>query len=358
MSKAKPLEDLQKRRQHSAEWFDLALANAEAAVLLAEQPKLRCQSLFLTQQAMEAATKGFARNAGLPHDKLRDWSHNNLNLFLWCVDAIIESAEITEHIRNIFSTEPHGEGESDVIMQLKSLLEKTADPQKAKELGKEKEDIAREYFAFVLTLPPEGVATLLRLMDRVQDRVTEQRETSEPIIAKMTQVPVSVQELSPEANIVTTLTPQIILHCHRRMPDAKLTGEKLNFIRKLTRQILLNAIKDVGETRFRADLKANKGRIYLDNNQIMAGSFDVPMAIMGVFILGTVVWPHESYSRYPAPPGAPDDFRLAAAPRKRKIGIKHYSEDLGVISHIQELAGRAQGLAESLLKAYKTAWLS
>ena len=355
MSKAGPLEDLQTRRHHVAEWFELALCNAEAAVLLAEHPRLRCQSLFLTQQAMEAATKGFARNAGLSHNDIRKWRHNNLNLFLWCVDAVIESAEITEQIRNIFSADPYVEGQSDVILQLKALLEKSGDLREARELGKDKEEVARKYFAYILTLPPDGISTLLRLLERLQSSLIEQRKTSEPIITELTQVPVRVQELSPGANIVTTITPQIILHCRRRMPNERITGEQLNLIKKLARQFLEYSIKEMGEDKFRAELKANKGRISLNKNQIMAGSFDVPTAVMGVFILGTVVWPHESYPRYPAPLDAPENFELAA--EQRKIGIRHYSENLGVVSHIQELAGRAHAVAGSLSKAYKSAWL-
>lgn len=202
---------------------------------------------------------------------------------------------------------------------------------------------------------PKAVSEL-GLLERVQSSLIEQRKTSELIIAELTQVPVQVQELSPKANIVATITPQIIFHCRRRMPGVKINNEKLNLIRKLSRQILESAIKEMGEDRFRAELKANKWRIFLDKEQIVAGSFDVPSAIMGVFILGTIVWPHESYPRYPAPPDAPEDFKQAA--EQRKVGIRHYSEDLGVIYHIQELAGRAHAVAESLAKTYKLAWFS
>lgn len=356
MSKTGSLEDLHMRRQYAAEWFDLALCNAEAAIMLAEHPRVRCQSLFLTQQSMEAATKGFARNAGLPHNKLRAWSHNNPNLFLWCVDAIIESAEITEHIRSVFSTGPYGERESDVILQLKSLLEKTADPSKARKMGVDKEETARNYFAFVLTLPPDGIATLLKLLDQVKGSITEQRRASEPLMAKITEAPIPVQELSAGANVVTTITPQIILHCQRRMPNVKITGAKLNLVNKLIRQFLEESLKEMGEEQFRTELKANKGRISLDKNKIMAGSFDVPLGILSTFILGTIVWPHGSYPRYIGSSDRNMPFEVAAA--NRTVGFQHYSEDVGVISYIQELAGRAHAVTKSLSKAYKIAWLT
>ena len=356
MSKTKPMEDLLTRRQHAAEWFDLALANAEAAVLLAEQPKLRCQSLFFTQQAMEAATKGFARSAGLPHDELRSWSHNNLNLFLWCVDAIIESAEITEHIRNVFSTRLYGERESDVILQLKSLLEKTADPREARKLGKHKERAAREYFSFVLTLPPDGIATLLKLLDQVKGSITAQRTAYEPIIANVTHAPVQVRELSKGADIVATIAPQIILHCQSHMPNMRITGEKLKLINQLSRQLLEDSIEVMGEDKFRAELKASNGRITLDKNQLMAGSFDIPLGILSAFILGTIVWPHGSYPRYIGPSDRAEPFEVAA--KNRTVGFQHYSEDVGVISYIQELADRAHTITKALSKDYKLAWLS
>ena len=356
MSKAGPLQGLKTRRHDAAEWFDLAQCNAEAAVLLAEQPRLRCQSLYFTQQSMEAATKGLARNAGVPHDDFRTWSHNNLNLLLWCVDAVIESSGIANHIRKVFSTPPSNDEASDVIMQLEAFLAKTADLSKVKKMGKQKENNAKNFFTYMITLPPEGVLTLLKLLTDVENNINQQRGASGLFISMIAHSPFSVRTLPSNANVLTELVPQILFQFQKRIPGEKMNNEQRELARKLISHMLECAIKEIGEVRFRAELKAMKWKIPLDHKQIMANAFDIPLAVVGVFILGTLVWPHESYPRYPAHPCADESLKQAA--EQRKMGIRHYSDDLGVISHIQELAGRAHAVAESLSKAYKLAWFS
>ena len=53
----------------------------------------------------------------------------------------------------------------------------------------------------------------------------------------------------------------------------------------------------------------------MNANQIEPGLtrfFDMQSVLARILILGSLVWSHESYPRYPAPPNAPDSLDEAA----------------------------------------------
>ena len=74
-------------------------------------------------------------------------------------------------------------------------------------------------------------------------------------------------------------------------------------------------------------------------------------ALLGILIIGAIVWPHEAYTRYPAPPGAPRNVQAAAKRinRRRQMGIEHYTNELGVVKHFKKIV-RSSALIATYLR--------
>ena len=110
-----------------------------------------------------------------------------------------------------------------------------------------------------------------------------------------------------------------------------------------------------------AELKANKGKPYkfdFDGHQLVEQAIGIPhmlLANLGLLIVGSLVWAHESYPRYPAEPDAPDSIEQAA--RERKLGVKHYTDEMGVIRHIKPLTAKADKTIRLLKSGYKAGYL-
>ena len=109
-------------------------------------------------------------------------------------------------------------------------------------------------------------------------------------------------------------------------------------------------------------LDAQGGKFVVNANEIEPGLsrlFDMQSVLAGILILGSLVWPHESYPRYPAPPNAPDTLDEAAKRTGgwRNMGTKHYTEELGVIKHIKPLATQAKNTTTLLKRCYDNGYL-
>ena len=84
------------------------------------------------------------------------------------------------------------------------------------------------------------------------------------------------------------------------------------------------------------------------------------IADLGILSIGALVWPHESYPRYPADPNAPNSLFDAAKKSeggKRMLGTQHYSEQLGVICHIRRLTKECKNTTSLLQESFNQGWL-
>ncbi|MDE2838677.1 MAG: hypothetical protein OXL97_14415 [Chloroflexota bacterium] len=85
------------------------------------------------------------------------------------------------------------------------------------------------------------------------------------------------------------------------------------------------------------DLKDHDGqRITIDRGQVLSDMFLPLWALVSLYLLAALTFPHEASSRYPAPMGAPDDAEVAA--KQDMLGTKHYSPALGIVALLPELS--------------------
>ena len=344
MSDAQELEDTATRRQAAGEWFELASKHAGAAVLLAEAEGLETHALYMTQQSMEAGAKGLARGAGLTHREVR--GHNNLHLFIRVVHEAVKVTETATHIDNLLAKHSV-KGESyDTVGQLHAIFKQTASHRNA---GNQ-EKAAKEFFESMLTVPPKAVAIMLNLLKDLDSTVEAFVNYWAP---KVTSTPFVLKAPPSNKDLTTAIFLQLLTQIAPYWRG--LSKTELFLARKLIRQLVADVIAAKGEEQFRSELAATGWHYSISRNEV-AKSLDVPVAFMGMLIVGGLVWPHESYPRYVAPPRkTPLTFEQVA--KNRQLGVGDYSEAVGVIKYIRELSARAEKITTLLEDSYKAGYL-
>ena len=131
---------------------------------------------------------------------------------------------------------------------------------------------------------------------------------------------------------------------------------------RLARQTDANLKAEYTEEQIWQWLTAQGGKLSFNANQIepgLARFFDMESVLAGILILGTLVWPHESYPRYLAPPDAPDSLEKAVqrTSKGRELGTRHYTEQFGVIKYIKPLAAEAQNTTALLKRCFDSGYL-
>lgn len=344
VSDAQVLEDTATRRQAAIEWFELASKHARAAVLLAEAEGLETDALYMTQQSMEAGAKGIARGAGLTHREV--YGHNNLRLFIRVVHEAVKVTETATHIDNLLAKHIV-KGESyNTVGQLHEILKLTTSQ---RDTGNQEKE-AKEFFESMLTVPPQAVAIMLKLLKDLDSTVEAFVNYWAP---KVTSTPFVLKAPPSNKGLTTAIFLQLLTQIAPYLRG--LSKAELFLARKLIRQLVANAIAAKGEEQFRSELAATGWHYSISRNEV-AKTLDLPVAFLGMLTVGGLVWPHESYTRYVASPQkTPLTFEQAA--KKRQLGVGYYSETVGVIKYIRELSVRAEKIITLLEDSYKAGYL-
>ena len=306
------------------EWFDLASSNAKAAVVLSKRESLQRQSLYIAQQSMEAATKGLARARGIPHDQLRKWGHNNFNLFFWVIDEIVKTTESAQFIDSILSTHDLQSAAADVTTRLQDIFNLTASPKDTRRMKPEVQAKASALYESMLLLPPEAVKILTGVLKRTSK--FRQHPNIVSLIAALTKSPFVLESPSASEDFVESLAQQVLSQCQSRGATRSLNEEQLNLLTNMAPQFIRNSIPVEQEKQSRIMLETTRQE-YWWSKEAIESSIELPVAFVGLLIVGGLVWPHESYTRYVAPPGAPDEIAKAAAQQPRRLGSRHYTQD-------------------------------
>ena len=338
-------EDDKTRRQAVGEWVCLAVWNADAASLLARKATLHPQALYMVQQSMEAATKALARSAGKSHNDI--YGHELLNLLFWTQQTVIQDMSAVEYANHMLATYHYKTENYDVIQHLQDVLSLTSPPSKRGQLDNKQKESADRLFESALTAPPKEVELLLDYLDRSEKLVRSVSEHLKPLTNKRLSLDLSLSDRDP----TNSLIQQIINQC--RIPNRRLHETEIALLEQI--EGLIASIVRNQNSGFVVDV---------DGKQLIRqlGSFlDTQVANLGILTVGALVWPHESYPRYPAPPNAPGSIKDAAkrvAGGKRRLGTKHYTNKLGVIKHITRLTTRAKKTADLLKNAYDSDYLT
>ena len=134
------MEDVTTVDPHVMEWFELAWENAECAVLLSKRARLRKQALYMTQQSMEAATKGIATAVGIPRREITKRGHNNLNIFLLFMERVLAAMPDVDRINDVLSSHSTNNEPYDAAAKISNILNLTSDPRNRRKLSKSQKD--------------------------------------------------------------------------------------------------------------------------------------------------------------------------------------------------------------------------
>ena len=75
-----------------------------------------------------------------------------------------------------------------------------------------------------------------------------------------------------------------------------------------------------------------------------------------MLVVSGLVWPHESYTRYPAPPEA-INLSFLDAVATGQVGSGHYSPAVGVIAYIREISNLVVRITGTLKKIHGAGYL-
>ena len=339
-------EDAATRRQALGEWLKFASRNAKAAVLLAGEEGLETHALYMTEQTMESATKGIARGAGKSHTEV--YGHDYINLFLSAMDDMVTALDAVPYMNNVFSSIKIDGKPYDAAGQIQRMIALSGNPKKAGE----REQEARDFFEKMLIAPPEEVKKLLDLVSSIDDKI-DKTLNDDALGQAMTSAPFTVN--LPHSGSIAAVTAstniQLDAQVTRRMKRRNQSQMERIHRRKITYKALLNMITAEGVEHFRAGVESAGGKFRFPKENLV-NLYDGSKAFVRLLLVGGLVWPHESYPRYPASPDAAGKTFEEAA-KERQLGAQHYSDAVGVIRYIRELSAQAEKAVNMLSERYQ-----
>ena len=296
---------------------------------------------------MESAAKGIARGVRKSHDEV--YGHDYINLFLSAMDEMVTALDAVPYMNNVFSSNKIDGKPYDAAEQLQRMIALSGKPKNAGE----REQEARDFFEKMLIASPEDVQRILGLLSSIDDAI-DRTFNDDALVRAMTGAPFTVNLSHAGSNIAAAaaatnvqLDTQVTRRIKRRNQS---TAERI-YRRKITYQALISIISAEGVEQFRAGVESAGGKFHFPKES-MVRLYDGPKASVTLLIVGSLVWPHESYPRYPASPDAADKTFEEAA-RARQLGTQHYSDAVGAIRYVRELSARAEKAVSMLNERYQ-----
>ena len=303
---------------------------------------------------MECAAKGICLNAGLPHSKLIDSRHNNLNLFLQFYSQILTQTQTAPYIDDILANYFDHQEDSKSESQLNRFLMLTTSPKKAKGLSREQREAATRFYTSALVLTPREVSDMLAVLVNI-------RKNKRLWIRAISQVTRHSLSLMPPDGGVTpdSLSKLLNRQILERLDGVDVSNPQSESNERIAKYFLETMMARLDQSDLHSQFEEMNWEYMFgkeDHQRILLGSFEAPVTFTDMLVVGSLVWPHESYTRYPASPQAIDRSFFSAA-AKRQLGSGHYSSTVGVMAHIREISRIAIRITGSLKKLHDAGYL-
>ena len=298
----------------------------------------------MAEQSMETAAKGFARRVGMSYDDVKVEGHNLLHLYAKTLDRVVKGTETASRLDKLLSRlSVQGEAYN-TLDQLQHMLALTASPRDEKH----RETVAREFFGEMMTASPEVVKTLLTVLEKTYG-IVDTAISNSTLIENLVTKPLVLRVPRSGRKVARYMASQVLKQVNNRQ---RMKRNVRLLLQDVLPRMMADAIGETGEERFLAELKEREGKFSFTKEQLLR-PVDGPKASIGLLIVGSIVWPHESYPRYPASPEAARlNFGDAARQGKRRLGSQHYSDSVGAIKYIRELSAHAERVTTLLYENY------
>ena len=340
---------------HVMEWFELASENAECAVLLSNRGRFRKQALYMTQQSMEAATKGMASDAGVSYREILKHGHNNLHIILLVFQKYLDTMPNVDHINDVLSSHSANNEPYDAAAKISNILNLTSDPRNREELSKSQKESATQFYDSMRLASVHDVDSMLQLLSKLRTTLML-TPNLKSLIEHISNTTFIMDPCASYENIAKSLAGQVIDRRQSHKTSRLLNKVEVALFDTMCQHMMNLTVDREEDEQFRSELKANNGEFTFSSSSfisVVEHSLNVQLIHLGIIIVGSLVWPHESSPRYPPDPDAPDSAGEAVA--QRKMGARHYTNDLGVIKCIKKLSREAQTTTNLLKKSYKLA---
>lgn len=282
--------------------------------------------------------------------------------FLALQDTLYRNVKLAQDAVDVLSrhSEEHGLGLGG-IQELRRMLNRTVDPRrgnkKTNDMDADEMKEAREFFSYALSLSPESVKKLLDMWLDLKRRSRVLHADGEKGLKEMLGKEIVLRKPAPHEEFLESIADQLIAHCENKMLANPLTESQRDHIRlQVIESVQVNEALDtrgLDETGWRVKTE----RILREHGE-RGSLLDVSLINVGLYLFGMIAWPHSSFVRYPAAPGAPSSFKEAAKnPDRGRLGAGHYSDEVGAIKCIKDLTPKAVDLTKMLKQAWKAGYM-
>ena len=340
--------EVRRRQRRAAQWIAEAEKHVRAARLLLKQDKLKTLVLFHVQQGMEMGTKALAIASGIPPRDLKSKvRHNNLFLLVKVTQLAVESFGGYDLVSKVLGRFRREGKRYDSAKHIRDVLAVTLPPADHAATGPQ--EYAKAAYASALRMSPDEVRYMLDVFDRTVARPIVD-SSFERLALQLLRKPL-VFRRSPSGvtwteGIFDQATEQLEMRTPRRA-DPNFSA----YLRRLARDLAAHVEEPDWDSLPDEEIRYD-GRPLV---RTTLGIRDMILANLGLLTIGSLVWGHESYPRYPADEDAPDS--IVEAVRNSKLGVKHYTQEMGVICHITSVFQGADQTIRLLKSGYEAGFL-
>lgn len=306
-------------------WLNVALENAQSAVLLSDDSSLKKQALFHVQQSAETATKALALGIGMSYEKVKGFGHNNLDLSCKIIDRMMEEIHLKPFLGAIMPESMANES----LKAFGALLRETGDS---------------EFRGAMQLASPSHVKEILGLINGVNSNL----EHSAPLQIErlIAEVPTLLNFPEENQDARESIIPRGVMEwMERQGKDADALKDLLDL--NLKRRFVFPETDHRGERSDSDDANRVSPEVVIKEVQSL---LKLVMAAINVFLIGALAWPHQSSARYPVK----SDAQVSAeeTTHLRTLGTQHYTDEIGVIRYIRELSLSIREAVETLNNYY------
>ena len=275
-------------------------------------------SVYLLQQSVEKAVKSLMVATGEDERKFRNQiGHNSLKAVMNFLEPMFQSSVFAEFLDTASNVSDMGVPDARGADRMFNRIVRMA---------------RRDEFRELAVISANEMRPLVHLMKVLYEGID--RETKRLVPSTM-ELPNDLGE-SPSSSD-TDLFWHLIMSLLKKPPNVP--DEYLSIVKSSLDPISPQLIKELRNTNTK--LTINRGQLLSDVLR------PVLFVLPSLYLLAALTYPHEAYSRYPAPYGISEDPREAIE-NYGTLGSQHYTPDLGIVALLPDVHHWTRSMLDNL----------
>ena len=275
-------------------------------------------SVYLLQQSVEKAVKSLMVAAGEDEKKFRNQiGHNSLKAIMNFLEPRVQSPMFSQFMDNAPSFSDGGVPDAREADNMFNRVARMA---------------RRDEFRELAILRSDEIRPLIRLMTMLHSCI--ESKTRELLPSNMALYDISSQT----SGTSDTKTLWNIVEGLLKEPE-NISDEIVRVVENVYDLITPQLLEELRET----STPQTFSRRQLLSDMILPLLFVIP----SLYLLAALTYPHEAYTRYPAPYGTPKDPREAIE-NKGTLGTQHYTSELGIVTLLPDMHKWTQTVLDNM----------